>query len=138
MAEHSNYLQNAANHNNLVLYVHLFSARLSNATFARRQTAREIPDAAYDGCHMCSLIHGSFPLLRKEASRASSAVRLDGPWEAEFCLDDLETSNTFTIVVYVSGQRSKGYQLKFDGSIRSSPDCDRAAQAGRQMLEYIR
>jgi len=142
MAEDSNYLQNALSRSvgerwkpqQLCAVCTPILCSTSNATFAHRQTAREIRDAAYDGCHMCSLIHGSFPLVRKEAGQPSSAVRLDGPWEAEFCRDDPETSNTFTIVAYVSGQRSKGYELKFDGSIRSSPDGDGAAQPGARCL----
>jgi len=50
-----------------------------HATFAYRNTAREIRDAAYDSSHMCFLIHESFLPGRREASQPSSAVGLDGP-----------------------------------------------------------
>ena len=64
---------------------------------AHLHTAKAIKEAAYQGCHMCSLLHACFPLVAQEDWQPSSAVLLDGPRVAE--INSWETKSPHQITI---------------------------------------
>lgn len=97
------------------------------ATSPQHQTASEIKKSAYEGCHMCSLLHGSFFLVPREDCQPSSIASVDGPWVAHVSFNEGGSGNQMTVECYSAGRRNDSLILTLFGSLPEARALDSEA-----------